>query len=113
MTLPYRGSIQFPGPVGVHPGALGGRFPGPLGFKQVDLGKGKATSSKAIKMVGMPPPWSNSTPKRVRAVEWKLSSGTIRPQDIKQGGLPVCPVAAILAALAHTAVGQKYLDGLI
>src|SRR4051812_34289175 len=103
MTLPYRGKVQFPGPLGVYPGTLGGRLPGPLGFKQVDLGKGKAAPSKATKTVDMPPPWNNSTPKRVRAVDWKLSSGTLKPEDVKQGGLPVCPVAAILAALAHTA----------
>jgi hypothetical protein len=111
MTLPYRGAVQFPGPLGVYTGALGGRLPGPLGFKQVNLGN--KTTSKAAKSVGMPPPWHNSTPKRVRSVNWKLSNDKIRPEDVKQGGLPVCPVAAILAALAHTAVGQKYIDGLI
>lgn len=113
MTIPYRGSVQFPGPLGLYPGAPRGRFPGPLGFKQVDVGKGKTVSTKAIKSVGMPPPWHNSTPKRVRAVGWKLSNGALKPEDVEQGGLPVCPVAAILAALAHTAVGQKYLDGMV
>jgi hypothetical protein len=32
---------------------------------------------------------------------------------VAQGGLPNCPVAAILAALARTKAGQKYLNGLI
>ncbi|HTE43538.1 MAG TPA: hypothetical protein VK629_22150, partial [Steroidobacteraceae bacterium] len=33
--------------------------------------------------------------------------------DVMQGALPNCPLAALLAALAHTSNGQKFLDGLI
>jgi hypothetical protein len=113
MTLPYRGSARLPGPLGSSPGTLGGRIPGPLRFGHVDLAKGKTTPTKATREVAMPPPWGNSTPKRVRSVDWNLSDGTLRPDDVKQGGLPVCPVASILAALAHTAVGQKHLNAMV
>src|SRR5512132_566495 len=111
MTLPYQGSARFPGPLGTSLGTLGGRLPGPLRFKQVDLAKGGAT--KKIKTVEMPPPWNNSTLKRVRKVDWPLSKNAPVTEDVKQGHLPNCPVAAILAALAHTAVGQKYLDRIV
>jgi len=61
----------------------------------------------------MPPPWMSSGSRRVRAVKWKLSKGAPKTEDVKQGALPVCPVAAILAALARTPVGQRFLDGMV
>ncbi len=110
MTLPYRGSARFPGPLGTSQGTLGGRVPGPLGFRQVDLANKGAT--KSSKTLIMPPPWSSSNI-RVREVDWKLSNGVPVTGDVMQGALPNCPVAAILAALAHTATGQKHIDGMV
>jgi hypothetical protein len=109
MTLPYKGA-RFPGPLGTSTGTLGGRIPGPLNFQQVEV-KGGAT--KKIKTVEMPPPWNNSTIKRVRSVDWPLSKDAPATEDVKQGGMANCPVAAILAALAHTPVGRKRLDGMV
>jgi hypothetical protein len=78
-----------------------------------DASPARTASNRWMRAKGKQPRAKPSKPKRVRAVDWKLSNGTLKPEDVKQGGLPVCPVAAILAALAHTAVGQKYLDGLV
>jgi hypothetical protein len=113
MVLPYVGGGRVPGAIGHRTGTMSGHVPGPLGFKQVDLSKGNAGATKATRSVGMPPPWKNFDAKRVAVVNWQLVKGKPQPEDIKQGGLPNCPVGAILAALAHTAVGQKYLDGLV
>jgi len=43
----------------------------------------------------------------------KLSDGLPTTTQVRQGALPNCPIAAVLAALAHTPVGQRYLDALI
>jgi hypothetical protein len=112
MVLPYQGSARFPGLVGLSPQTARPHFPGPLGFKQVDMGKGNI-ATKATKSVSMPPPWNNFTAKRLGVVNWRLSKGDPIPEDVKQGGLPNCPVGAILAALAHTTVGKKYLNGMV
>jgi hypothetical protein len=61
----------------------------------------------------MPKPWTSSTIIRARVVNWKLANGKPVTTDVRQGALPNCPIAAVLAALTHTAVGQKYVDGLI
>jgi Calpain family cysteine protease len=113
MTLEYK-AARVPGPMGVIPGALGGRIPGPLGFQHVDLSKGTAT--KAVpKTFVMPEPASGGTfIIRVRSVSWKLSKDD-KPavEDVSQGQLSNCPVPAILAALANTAVGQTRLNGMV
>lgn len=111
MVLPYRGSARPPGPFGTTPGRLGRGIPGPLGFRQVDLGTTGAT--RASRTFTMPPPWHSSTIIRVSVVDWKLSDGLPTTTQVRQGALPNCPIAAVLAALAHTPVGQRYLDGLI
>src|SRR5690242_10916668 len=103
MTLPYKGGARIPGPLGGPAGPLGGRIPGPLRFKHVDASQGTAT--KSVKVFAMPAPTAgSSTILRARSVDWPLpNNGSLRPEDVKQGELANCPIAAILAALAHTA----------
>ena len=50
---------------------------------------------------------------RVGKVDWKLSSKVPTTGDVQQGELANCPIAAILAALAHTASGRKHLNGMV
>lgn len=112
MTLQYRAGARTPGPLGGSSGPLGGRMPGPLGFKHVDAPVGTAT--KPAKVLAMPAPASgSSTIIRARSVDWSLSNGSLLPDDVKQGELANCPIAAILAALAHTASGTRRIDNLI
>src|ERR1700733_9846271 len=104
MALEYKGGARSPGPLGRFEGTLGGRIPGPLDFQQVDLGKSKA-ATKAGKDRPMPPPAAgSSTIIQARSIGWDLAKDTPSERDVKQGALANCPVAAILAALAHTAV---------
>ncbi len=113
MTLEYK-AARVPGPMGLIPGALGGRIPGPLGFQHVDVSKGPAT--KAVpKTLDMPEPATGGAfIIRVRSVSWKLSKDD-KPAvgDVSQGQLSNCPVPAILAALANTAVGQTRLNAMV
>jgi Calpain family cysteine protease len=120
MTLGFKG-VRFPGPLGAMTGSAvpgsgisgipGGRIPGPLSFKQVDLSK---NATKATKPLAMPPPTSgSSTIIRAKAVDWKLAPKTPQPEDVVQGELANCPVAAILAAMAHTANGRTRIDSMI
>jgi len=112
MTLQYKGA-RVPWPLGLYPGALGGRIPGPLGFEHVDVSKGTATRI-ATKTLAMPASTSgSSTIIRARAVTWNLSKKSPLTEDVKQGELANCPVAAILAALAHTASGKRRINDMI
>ena len=112
MTLPYK-SARTPGPLGVQPDAPGGGIPGPLRFDHVDLSKGAATKAVA-KALAMPAPASGGTViLRARVVAWNLSKDAPRPEDVTQGELFNCPVAAILAALAHTASGRRRIDSMV
>jgi hypothetical protein len=113
MALEYKGAARSPGPLGRFEGTLGGRIPGPLDFQQVDLGKSQ-TATKAVKELPMPPPAAgSSTIIQARSIGWDLAKDAPSERDVKQGELASCPVAAILAALAHTAVGRKRIDSLI
>src|SRR6266849_2055763 len=120
MTLQYKGA-RVPGPLGVAPGTsggripgpLGGRIPGPLGFEHKDLSTGTATKA-VTKTFAMPAPASgSSTIIRAVVVNWDLSKDSPITEDVKQGELANCPVAAILAALAHTANGQRRINSMI
>jgi hypothetical protein len=92
---------------------LGGRIPGPLGFERVDLSKATATKA-ATKTFAMPgPALGSSTIIRARAVIWNLSKDSPITEDVKQGELATCPIAAILAAFAHTASGKRRVNSLI
>ena len=113
MALEYKGAARSPGPLGRFDGTLGGRIPGPLDFQQVDLGKSQ-TATKAVMERPMPPPaGGSSTIIQARSIGWDLAKDTPSERDVKQGELANCPVAAILAAMAHTAVGRKRIDSLI
>ncbi len=113
MALQYRGGVRTPGPVGILPGTLGGRIPGPLRFEQVDLSKGTVTKAPT-KTFAMPAPASgSSTIIQGRAVNWNLSKDSPLTEDVLQGELAICPIAAILAALAHTASGKGRINKLI
>jgi hypothetical protein len=113
MALEYKGAARSPGPLGRFDGTLGGRIPGPLDFQQVDLGKSQ-TATKAVKELAMPPPaGGSSTIIQARSIGWDLAKDTPSERDVKQGELANCPVAAILAAMAHTAGGRKHIDSMI
>jgi Calpain family cysteine protease len=113
MTLEYKGAARSPGPLGRFEGTLGGRIPGPLDFQQVDLGKTQ-TATKAVKELPMPPPAGGSSSIiQARSIGWDLAKDTPSERDVKQGELANCPVAAILAAMAHTPGGRKRIDSLI
>ena len=115
MTLGYKG-VRFPGPLGTGPGNTlpgtpGWRIPGPLSFKQVDLSK---NATKSTKTLAIPPPTQGSSSIiRAKAVDWKLAPKTPQPEDVIQGELANCPVAAILAAMAHTSAGRTRIDNMI
>jgi hypothetical protein len=112
MAYEYKGAARSPGPLGRSQGVLGGRIPGPLEFQQVDLAS--QTATKAVKELPMPPPaGGSSTIIQARSVGWDLAKNTPSERDAKQGELANCPVAAILAAMAHTAGGRKHLDSMI
>jgi hypothetical protein len=113
MALDYKGAARPPGPLGRFEGTLGGRIPGPLDFQQVDLGKSQ-TATKVVKELPMPPPAAgSSTIIQARSIAWDLGKDVPSERDVKQGELANCPVAAILAAMAHTAGGRKRIDSLI
>src|SRR5205823_6528584 len=49
-----------------------------------------------------------------REVRWGLfDKGTPALEDVEQGSLANCPLAAVLAALAYTPDGRKHLLGLV
>jgi hypothetical protein len=113
MALEYKGAARSPGPLGRFEGTLGGRIPGPLDFQEVDLGKSQA-ATKAVKELPMPPlAAGSSTIIQARSISWDLAKDVPSERDVKQGELANCPVAAILAAMAHTAGGRKRIDSLI
>ena len=118
MTLQYK-AARVPGPIGVAPGTSGGRIPGPLGgripgqlsFEHEDLSTGTATKA-VTKTFAMPAPTSgSSTIIRAVVVNWDLHPPDT--EDVKQGELANCPVAAILSALAHTANGRNRINKMI
>ena len=113
MALEYKGAARSPGPLGRFEGILGGRIPGPLDFQQVDLGKSQ-TATKAVKELAMPPPaGGSSTIIQARSIGLGSREDTPSERDVKQGELANCPVAAILAAMAHTPGGRKRIDSMI
>lgn len=111
MTLPYNGNARYPGLLGTGRGTSGGHPPGLLGFKQENAAKGSAT--RGARTLEMPPPWSSSTSIRVATSSLKLADGSPKLDDVMQGALANCPLAAILGALAFTPVGQKHLDPMV
>jgi len=122
--LQYFGGGRVPGPVGLSTDTVGiddafpfgpprGRIPGPLGFGHVDPTKKGQAATKATKTLEMPASTKSSTIMRARAVPWKLAANGPITTDVQQGELANCPLGAILAAMAHTATGQKRINDLI
>lgn len=112
MVLQYKGGAAPPGTIGglIPWTPWTQAVPGPLGFKQVEV-KGAAT--KSPRALALPLPWHSSTIIRMAVVDWKLADGPPVTSQVRQGHLPNCPIAAILAALGNSKDGQQYLDGLI
>ena len=44
MTIQVKGGLRYPGPVGVSPGGVGGRIPGPLGFGSILVAQSAVTA---------------------------------------------------------------------
>jgi hypothetical protein len=64
----------------------------------------------------MPPPLPDGmgTTKVASQVSWSLfAKGAPAVDDVRQGGLADCPLAALLAALAFTPSGRKHLLGVV
>jgi hypothetical protein len=63
----------------------------------------------------MPKPASDSTVKRVHKVNWKLFKDRTGPsvEDVRQGLLLNCPLAALLAALANNPSGQAHIKRMV
>ena len=111
MVWEYKGNTHTPGPIGVIPGSPGGRIPGPLRFGHQDV---KDDATKATLTFSMPEPTQgSSTIIRARAIDWPLSNGMPIPEDVLQGELANCPIAAILAAMANTTSGKRRINDLI
>ena len=116
MTVPYNGGARNAGPLGFSSGGIGGRVPGPIGrtlWQKQSPAPAGATVTKAMTFTVMPPPSKTSTVMEARLVSWDLFKGEPATTDVRQGELATCPIAAILAALAHTAWGQKHIKGMI
>jgi hypothetical protein len=67
-----------------------------------------------VKTLKMPPPAADSRTKNAREVTAKLFlKGGPAPGDVQQGSLATCPLASLLAALAHTPNGRKHIQGMV
>jgi len=92
----------------------GARIPGPLRFLPGVYLAPNAPSkavTKTFKQEAMPPPTGTSTTMVASDMKWSLA-GTGRNfgvGDVKQGELANCPLAALLAAHAHTESGRKLI----
>jgi calpain family cysteine protease len=117
MTLQYKGGARVPGPLGISPGGIGGRIPGPIGrtlWQKPSTPPAPGAVAKAVKKTKMPRPAKDGQTKNAHEVTWKLfGMGAPRTGDVKQGALANCPIAAILAALAHTASGRKRIQDMV
>lgn len=113
MTLRDDNRVRLPGPLGSALEDVGGRLPGPLGFRHVFVAAPKAVG-KMVKTLKMPPPANDSKTKKAHEVTFPLfNKGGPATGDIAQGSLANCPIASILAALAHTESGRRRIQGLL
>jgi len=101
------GTGRAPGPLGNHVG-ISGRIPGPVRRRQIRV----ADAPKSAKTLTMPPPLHDRT-KHAHEVKWKLFEGDPSETDVRQGDLANCPVASILAAMAHTKVGRERIANIL
>jgi hypothetical protein len=114
----HYGRARVPGPLGVNPGAVGGRRPGPAGMPLWDKKTvaPEAAPTKAVISTTMPPPTKDSDSRDVHEVTWPLFTSKSSPdfREVKQApNLANCPVPAILAALAFTPTGHALLRGML
>jgi hypothetical protein len=111
MALQHKGA-QIPGPLGRGEENIGGRLPGPLGFRNIVFAAPGAVAA-VKKTLKMPPPAAGDETYYTHAFSEKLFKGGPVVLDVQQGALAVCPLASILAALAHTANGRKHLQAIV
>src|ERR1044071_6066529 len=87
----------------------------PATLSQIPPNQAPATGTSKVTV--MPRPANDNETKKLREVTFPLynsASGVPALEEVKQSpSLANCPVAAILAAHAFTAVGRTYLQGLI
>lgn len=107
------GGMRPPGPHGLLPGGPVGRPPGTLGLASVVLMAPVAVAKAVVKSTTMPEPTRTSTTLQARAVTWDLFKKDPVPTQVTQGELATCPIAAILAAMAHTAWGKGRIRDLV
>ena len=113
MTLRDDNRVRFPGPLGATFEDNGGRMPGPLGFRHVFVAAPIAVG-KMVKTLKMPPPANDSKTKKAHEVTFPLfHKDGPATSDIAQGALANCPIASILAALAHTESGRKRIQSVL
>jgi hypothetical protein len=114
MALPFHGRARVPGPLGMSAGGTVQRHPGLLGLAPWVLATpvvtAVAANAKVLVMPGLAA--SPSTDKSVHVFTLSLyGKGGPAFGDVQQShALFNCPVAAILAALAHTTVGRKFIQ---
>jgi hypothetical protein len=92
----------------------GARLPGPLQFVPGVYLAPNAPSkavTKPFKQEAMPPPTGTSTTMVASDMKWSLAGtgSDFGFKDVKQGELANCPLAALLAAHAHTDSGRKLI----
>jgi hypothetical protein len=67
-----------------------------------------------VKTLKMPPPAADSATKQAREDTAKLFlKGGPATGDVAQGSIATCPLASLLAALAHVPNGRKFLQGMV
>lgn len=111
MTIQYRGTAHPPGPIGLN----STRPPGTLWQKSSV--KPTPNATQAVKKTVMPLPLDDTTSKDAHAVTVPLFNASKRGpafDDVQQApSLVNCPVASVLAALAHTPSGRTVLTKLV
>jgi hypothetical protein len=115
MTRRANDGVRVPKPLGSFRAGIGGRLPGPLGIRQVVLAA-PAPATSVVKTLPMPPLAAEpKIDKEAHEVTRDLyKKGGPATGDVAQSGnLANCPIASILAALAHTRTGQQHIQKMI
>lgn len=111
MTIQYRGTAHPPGPVGIN----SPQPPNTLWQKQTV--KPTPNTTQAVKKTVMPLPLDDTTSKDAHVVTLPLFNAAKRGpafDDVQQApSLVNCPVASMLAALAHTGPGRNLITKLV
>jgi hypothetical protein len=111
--------LRSPVPLGLSPGG-GGQLPGPLrsaaGLPGAYAQAAPRQVAQVAKKLVMPAPFPDNKPKRAHDITWALYAGkTGQPalEDVEQGVVGNCPLASLLAALAHTKVGSDHILNMV